>query len=159
MPKFITNIANMDWSDVPPMEHKYVSYDDAMAKFPIQAVAILDIMSKHLTYKYKYIVVDLKVRELTKGQHGCPLPDWHYDCVKDYNHPQKHENHLLYTNIHGTEIAIDDALNFIKANNGDIYQYGRELHRTAKMPENCKRVLIRLTECDNVRPKSIRGII
>lgn len=153
MPKFINNV-QISWDHIDPVEYKYIDINKALRIFPQEALNVLEIMMPYLTGNYKYTLVDLKVRQLKKGQYGCPLPDWHYDCVKDYEHPSKHENHLLYTNLNGTEIQHDGQI--IKANDGDIWQYSRDLHRTSKMTDDCKRVLLRLTECDNVKPTPIK---
>ena len=90
----------------------------------------------------------VRVRWLEVGYSGCPLPEWHYDCVKNYLHEAKHEHHLLYTNLDGT--LFKDGDDIIKAGDSEVWEYGRELHAAPVMKNKCKRVLIRVTETDSV---------
>lgn len=141
--------ADVSWENVAEQVNKYVPLQRALATFDKEAVFVIEKMLPFLQHQHKKLLVDYKVRHLKAGDYGCPLPDWHYDCVKEYSHPSKHEHHLIYTNIDGT-LFLDSGTNIIKAANGSVWEYGRELHASPKMVEDCKRILIRVTETDNI---------
>jgi len=136
------------WNGVAEQINKYIPLRRALATFDKEAVFIIEKMLPFLQHKHRNILVDYKVRWLESGENGCPLPDWHYDCVKDFHHPAKHEHHLIYVNTDGTLFL--DGPNILKAYDGDVWEYGRELHAAPKMKKACKRVLIRVTETDSV---------
>lgn len=138
----------VDWTNVQEQVNKYVPLHKALATFDKEAVFVIEQMLPFLQHKHKNILVDYKVRHLEAGEDGCPLPDWHYDCVKEYSHPTKHEHHLIYVNVDGT-LFLDEP-HILKANDGDVWEYGRELHASPRMQKACKRVLIRVTETDSV---------
>lgn len=136
------------WNGVAEQINKYVPLRRALTTFDKEAVFVIEKMLPFLQHKHKNILVDYKVRWLEAGKDGCPLPDWHYDCVKDFQHPAKHEHHLIYVNTDGTLFL--DGPHILKASDGDVWEYGRELHAAPKMKKACKRVLIRVTETDSV---------
>lgn len=138
----------VSWDGVKEQINKYIPLRRALSTFDKEAVFVIEKMLPYLQYKHDNILVDYKVRVLENGEDGCPLPDWHFDCVKDYHHPAKHEHHLIYVNTDGTLFL--DGCNILKASDGDVWEYGRELHAAPKMQKACKRVLIRVTETDSV---------
>lgn len=139
---------HIDWEDVEDCLYKYIPLQDCAFVFPEKALIVIDEMVKYTKKDYKYTVIDFKVRTLKAGEYGCPLPDWHYDCVKEYNHPSRHEHHIIYVNEQGT---LFDKENPFQIGDGEIWEYGRDLHASPKLTKDVKRVLIRLTENDLIK--------
>lgn len=125
-----------------------LTLEDARLHFPKESLIVIDEMCKYLKGDYKYTVIDFKVRTLKAGDYGCPLPDWHYDCVKDFNHPSRHEHHMIYVNQEGTIMHIDDPF---QIGDGEIWEYGRDLHASPMLTKDMKRVSIRVTENDLIK--------
>jgi hypothetical protein len=150
MPKFLFNIQNIDWEETEEQLHKYVPLNKALSIFDDNAVYVVQRMMEYIHGDYENIVIDYKVRNLHKDQCGCPLQGWHYDCVKDFSHLDRHEHHIIYSNTCGTEFLLEDN-SILKANDGDVWEYSRELHRGPLMAQDCKRILIRLTETNTIR--------
>ena len=96
------------------------------------------------------LLVDVKVGDFNVGDYGCFNTDWHYDCVKELNHHTKHEHHTIYTSFCGTEWLSEDG-SITKAGDGEIWSYGRELHRCPKLDRAGKRVVVRLTSTDLIK--------
>ncbi|MNL01291.1 hypothetical protein D3C87_1217560 [compost metagenome] len=126
-------------------------------------------MSQWVEGKHNAIKVDLKVYDLKAGDFTC-IPGWHIDTVTDPRHDSRPENHLIYTNVYGTDfvttpIAFSEEKthfsqviaeipedNYLTAAPNSIYQYGRfHLHRGAQVAADCRRVLVRITETDVIR--------
>lgn len=147
--KLLFGVDPVNWEDTEEQLHKYVSLEKALRCFDSKALGILEMMLPHIHHGYQNYLVDFKVRNLVKGRSGCPVPGWHYDCVRDKNHPSREEHHLLYTNIDGTLFLCEDGRH-IKAGDSQVWEYGRELHSAPFVMSNCKRVLIRLTGTDSV---------
>lgn len=152
-----------------PTYFKSVSYSKAISTFPEPAVRLLEQMSQWVEGKHKAVKVDLKVYDLKAGDYTC-IPGWHIDTVTDPRHDSRPENHLIYTNVYGTDfvttpIAFSEEKthfsqviaeipedNYLTATPNSIYQYGRfHLHRGAKVTADCRRVLVRITETDVIR--------
>ena len=147
--KLLFGVDPVNWWNTEEQLHKYVPLEKALRCFDSKALDILEKMLPHIQCGYRNYLVDFKVRNLGKGQSGCPVPGWHYDCVRDKNHPSRNEHHLLYTNVDGTLFMCEDGTQ-IKAGDSQVWEYGRELHCAPLMKESCKRVLIRLTGADSV---------
>lgn len=98
--------------------------------------------------KYEKCYITVKVRDLKAGDSGDVLNSWHYDWVKDKDHHNKEETHLLYTNKYGTHYIEDDVEKQCEDNS--IYKYNREIHKSPIVPEDIKRVMIRLSFVDKL---------
>lgn len=152
-----------------PAYFKSIPFTRAIATFPKPAVELLTQMYQWVEGKHKSIRVDLKVYDLRAGEHTC-IPGWHIDTVTNPRHDSLPENHLIYTNVYGTDfvstpipfseekthfsqvIAEIPEDNYLTATPNSIYQYGRfHLHRGAKVATDCRRVLVRITETDIIR--------
>lgn len=154
--KFITKVKELNWDNHELQFHKYVPLSKIEKLNDENLLYILSLMKEYCTFNYKKILVDYKIRFCKEGTTGCPNPDFHYDCVRYYDHPSKHENHLIYTNLDGTLFYNEGDI--IKVGDSEIWQYSRELHSTPIMSKSIKRVLIRLTETDNVNyPTTLKG--
>lgn len=128
-----------------------------------------------LKREHKHILVDIKVHDLKPGEHPC-LPGWHCDSVLDPEHDSRPENHIIFVTGHGclTEFTTGEyelettktdprsynkQLSEIKPTYSSVKsctltKYGRwNFHRgpAAKIAE--KRLLIRISETDVVRPR------
>ena len=85
--KHLHTFEPFDWSDVDLTEIKYKKVTTKL----IESLhpKIQTIVNKMLTFKPEYnynnCLLDVKVRLLSKGQCGCPLEEFHYDWVKDYD--------------------------------------------------------------------------
>lgn len=108
---------------------------------------IIDYMVGGLHHQHKSILVDFKIRSHEIGDSSCPVSGWHYDCVKDYNHPSKHEHHVIFSSSDPTEFLVEDKVMSFHG----VVEYGRDLHRGSVITKNGKRVLIRITETDNIK--------
>lgn len=113
---------------------------------------IIDQMFQHHQphHKHAHLLIDVKIADFNVGDYGCFNTDWHYDCVKEYNHPSEHEHHTIFTNYCGTEWLQEDG-KIVKAGDSEIWSYGRELHRCPKLDRAGKRVIIRLTSTDLIK--------
>jgi hypothetical protein len=142
----LQDIGKVDWSSFDVQTHKYINIKKKF-EYPKEVQDILNIMLLYTYNNYKFMVFDFKVRNLIEGQCSCIFPQWHYDCVRKFDHPSRHENHLVYSNIYGTEFLNPD-FSITQAGDSELWNYGRELHRGTRVPVECKRVIIRLTETD-----------
>lgn len=149
-----------------PTYFKSVTFSKAVSAFPQPAVELLQQMYQWVEGKHKSVRVDLKVYDLKAGDFTC-IPGWHIDTVTNPRHVSRPENHLIYTNVYGTDfvstpIAFSEEKthfsqviaeipedNYLTATPNSIYQYGRfHLHRGAQVATDCRRVLVRITETD-----------
>lgn len=152
-----------------PAYFKSIPFKRAIATFPQPAVELLTQMMQWAEGKHKSVRVDLKVYDLKAGDYTC-IPGWHIDTVTNPRHDSRPENHLIYTNVYGTDfvstpIAFSEEKthfsqviaeipedNYLTATPNSIYQYGRfHLHRGAQVTTDCRRVLVRITETDIIR--------
>ena len=101
-------------------------------------------------HSHANLLLDVKIGDFNVGDYACFNTDWHYDCVKEYDHPTEHEHHTIYTNFCGTEFLKEDG-SIVKAGDGEIWQYGRELHRCPKLDRAGRRILVRLTSTDLIK--------
>ena len=124
---------------------------------------------------YKYIICDVKIINLKEGQIPC-LPYWHYDCVMDINNSAREELNYLwefgaecYTEFINGPTEFDkparfqDEISKLAESKGFLYkpeyihEYGRVLHRPTKARKAGKRILVRKTHTDVIRPLPFRG--
>lgn len=126
-----------------------------------------------------HTIVDIKVHDIEPGKHPC-LPGWHCDSVIDPSHPTEGEIHHIFvtgqaslTEFIGEPIClcIDSRLQqqqllnsfrnqicninprIIRIPSCTITTYGRlDFHRGSTGLFNEKRLLIRVTETDLIRP-------
>lgn len=148
---------------LPDVSYKYCSLSFISKKVDKSILSIIEQMP--LKGGYKHILVDVKIHKLRTGQIPA-LPNWHFDCIKDPRDESKEETHHLFiTGGSNTEfvkedmyIEIPEIFNFSIFNNviGEkidpytIYTYGRHLHRATKASIDCTRLLIRVSETDNM---------
>lgn len=145
--KFIETLDPIDWADVPLTELKYKRVDTRLLNSLHPKVRfIVDKMLNYEVKKYDKCLLDVKVRDLKKDDFSCFLRTYHYDWVKNLDHPNKHETHFIYTNVNGTEFADGT-----KCIDNSIYEFGRELHKGTLMNTDVRRVLIRLSYVDHLK--------
>jgi hypothetical protein len=156
MQKLPIEFKPIDKKDLPDLlEIKYKLIKDAdhlvyVANMLHPAIGnVIKSMLAYSTWKfedYELCYLDVKVRDLKKGGSGDWYNNYHYDWVRDYDHPNKHETHLIYSNIFGTHYKEDGVVKQCEPNR--VYMYGRELHCSPIVTEDCRRVLIRLSFVD-----------
>lgn len=95
---------------------------------------------------YDLCYLDVKVRDLKEGDSGDWYNNWHYDWVRDYEHPNKHETHLIYSNTFGTLYKENGVVK--QCDENSVYMYGRELHCSPIVNMDCRRIMIRLSFVD-----------
>lgn len=154
--------------DLPLQEFKYQGFLKAYHLVPEPVRELLNKMIPLVDEREEMRwVVDYKVRDLKANKAGCFFPGFHLDCVTDPWHPSKAETHLIYSNSPGTlfmETPIqalreerhfkdvlkrteDWCMRFRKANDNTVTRYGRaNLHASPIMKEDCRRVLLRVTQ-------------
>ena len=144
--------------------NKYIPIESKkLFKFGHSARLIIGIMENYLLDGFKSTLVDYRVVDLKAGDCGCKLDNWHIDVVRNPNHKSRPDRHLIFSTIIGTEF-IDEPLecntdDFSDINTNDvaiwsapvnsIVIYNRfHLHRGPIVKEDCRRVLIRITQTD-----------
>lgn len=162
-PRLIEENIILDWDDIPLQHLKYKPLNpENYHKLDKNAQFILDKMMPFCQDGYKSTVFDYKVFSLRANDCGCKLEGWHIDVTRNPNHSSRLDNHLIYTTVSGTEFMlteiptleddfakVDMQGKYFQAKPNSIYQYNRlNVHRGPIMQEDCKRVLIRLTQTD-----------
>jgi len=137
------------------IKYKLIRNEDKLLietdKLPIPIRNIIVCMnnySNHLFNDYDKCYLDVKVRNLKVGDSGDYTNEWHTDWVKEKDHPNKEETHFIYTNVYGTHYLDNDVEK--QCDDNSIYKYHRDLHKSPVVPEDCKRVLVRLSFVDNL---------
>lgn len=164
MQKIKTFENNFDFSSTPLHEVKYKRINDGLHllrfisdMFDEQIQSIILVMldnSRTLFNQYELCYLDVKVRNLKEGDSGDHLNQIHTDYVKDINHPNKPETHLLYTSTGHTKFfdLVDGEYKLIgETEPNSIYKYGREFHQSPIVEKPCKRLMIRLSFVDRLR--------
>ena len=164
MQKIKTFENNFDFANTPLHEVKYKRINDGLHllrfisnMFDEQIQSIILVMldnSRTLFNQYELCYLDVKVRNLKEGDSGDHLNQVHLDWTKDFNHPNKQETHLLYTNSGHTKFfdLVDGEYKLIgETEPNSIYKYGREYHQSPIVEKACKRVMIRLSFCDRLK--------
>lgn len=164
---------------------KYADFFDARKNSCSYVKSIIDSIEPHVRGNHKYVLLDIKVRNLSVGS----LPAygfWHTDCTLDIQHVTKPEHHVIFVSGAGSRtefvdseidldlsgIALDKwshsyenrIFSSIASSNGktskinecELYSYGRDLHRATPAMFAGPRILIRMTETDLVRPIKTR---
>ena len=156
-----------DLSSLPLREFKYKHWDWAYEQGVHESVRpILDKMFELASCEgrsYRWLV-DYKVRDLEKGDCGCPLDFWHLDVVENPWHESKPDIHYLFSTEVGTEfittpmevteadtsfkgvVERSSGFSVVQAAPNTISKYGRfNLHRGPRVAKDCRRMLLRLT--------------
>lgn len=162
-PRLIEENIILNWDDVPPQHLKYKPLNpENYHSLDNQAQIVLDKMMPFLEDGYKSTLFDYKVFSLSSGECGCKLDGWHIDVTRNPNHPSRIDHHLIYSTVAGTEFMTTEIPTlendfskvvmhgrYFQAKPNSIYQYNRmNVHRGPKVEEDCKRVLIRVTQTD-----------
>ncbi len=157
---------------------KYADYHKALKHCVPYVKSIAE--SVNLVGGYKYTLLDVKVIDLAEGQCPC-LPGWHLDCTMNPHHPTRPETHHIFVSGAGSRtrfvvspveltLSKDRIVNAdqeIREQAPEIYQidectlvkYSRSnLHAPSLAECEGRRLLIRVTETDLVRPNSIRHL-
>lgn len=128
---------------------------------------ISDLIESCIIGDRKGIMVDVKVHDLKKGDSPA-LEHWHIDCCNSPHYRGREEhNHLYITGVSYTEFLKNDIevdlpdnpkyntllkdCESVKIEAGKIYSYGRYPHRATPAVEDGTRLLIRVTETDNIQ--------
>ena len=125
---------------------KYKSLEWAMENSTPFVRSVIDTMG---TADRKWCVIDVKIVELKKSEFPC-LSQWHYDCTRDKMDPRREEVHFIWQYGAGSYTQFENS--FVLEPEF-IYQYGRELHAPSPAQFSERRLLIRKTFSDIVRPK------
>lgn len=167
--------------DFPALGFKYAALERVRAQTSDYVRAVLDAVP--LAHEHRYVVVDVKVSQLRAGQPPC-IPGWHCDVVLDPRHPSRPEvHHLFVSGQHGltefvaepVELEVGPARSpqaFLRElgeqlagqppaltalESCQLTRYGRwHLHRGALAAEAERRLLVRVTETDLIRPTTRR---
>lgn len=167
------------FKDLPLQDLKYYKYKRAMKNIPEVVHPLIEKMlcvyeDMGLVWDDKdnpegyTLLIDYKIRDVKTGKCTCGLEGWHIDVVRNPNHNEDSDYHLIYTTEVGTEfllnkIAIEksdttfhDALKrFADSQEApEIHQalpdtvslFKRlQLHRGAVAEKDHRRMLVRLT--------------
>jgi hypothetical protein len=151
---------------------KYAALDFVMRNSTEPIRAILKQMP--IEGNHRYVVVDVKLHDIIEGQFPC-LPGWHMDCTLNPWHDTKPDVHHIYVVGAGCRtrfLAEDFTMEFPtvipaqvktlmnsvehkswKAEEAHVYRYDRfGLHAPSVAESTGKRMLIRVTETDLIRP-------
>lgn len=137
-----------------------------------------DIISQApLIGNHKRILVDVKVQNLEPSQTSC-IPGWHLDGPGNPLHPSSKERHHLYIHEEGGETEfiaeafylnisqtmsmkeivdmIPDGLPVMKVKPRRFTSFTRfDFHRGINVAKPMKRLLVRLTETDVIKPNNV----
>jgi len=155
---------------------KNASLKTIQEHYPTEILNIIQEMLKFRKNQHKFLTIDIKIHNLKKNVLPC-LPNWHLDCTKDMTLPNP-ENHIICMfgdSGSNTEFIVDtwessssvqdfsamkDYLNTLKRielKESTIYTYNRHsFHRGTPAKQNGKRLFIRITESDIIRPRPIK---
>lgn len=169
-PTFLGLTAPIDSRTIQPCFLKHTLLEEALEVVEAPIRSVLSDMTKYLSKQHRFTLVDVKVKDVASNAYTC-IPGWHIDSVTNPRHESSPENHLIW--VQGTptefvrdpvefpwelthfsqvidEIPIDNAM---KLNENSIYRYGRyHLHRGPRVGPRERRILIRVTETDLIRP-------
>lgn len=161
-----------EFSTLPLAFLKYMPVERSYEHLPTVVKEVLDEMLKLITpLRGMRLLVDYKVRDLKAGEYGCPINNWHLDCVTDPRHKSQPETHLIFTTEFGTEYittpveVFSEEGNFnktverlrrdstvietLKVEPNTITGYTRfNLHRGPLITRDCRRVVLRLTQTE-----------
>lgn len=141
----------MDWAGMSDIVLKYVArWKIFNTDVDYRVLDVVDCMSKYASLYYEHTLIDVKVKQVKAGQYGSGIAGWHTDWTNDLQHPNKPEHHLIYSNFCGTE-WLGKGGEIVKAGDGEIWKYGRELHRCPRIDRDGVRVLIRMSQVDKLK--------
>ena len=146
MPEKLKKIPFAGWNyltDQPSF--KYVSLKYALNNSVDFVKNIINEMGES---DHKWCVVDVKIVELKANQLPC-LPNWHFDCTNDFFDKRRDEKHYIWQ--YGCGSATMFSNGFVLEPE-TIYSYGRETHAPSPALYPGRRILIRKTYSDIVRP-------
>lgn len=156
-------IRESDFEYISPIEMKYKLIKDfdhlksvsQKLQNPLSNLVVyMGSLGKEYFNQYELCYLDVKVRNLKEGDSGDHLNQVHLDWTKDFNHPNKPETHLLYTNTGGTKFfdLVDGEYKFIgETEPNSIYKYGRIHHQSPIVEKACKRIMLRLSFVDRLK--------
>lgn len=162
-----------EWFNELPLTYfKYIPFDRAQKILPEPMKLVFDRMLKLIVAREGMrLLVDYKVRDLKRGDYGCPLKGWHIDCVTNPRHKSRPERHLIFSTEFGTEYmttplevlaeeehfsktverltSANSKVAYIQVIPNTITQYERlNLHRGPLITKDCRRVVLRLTQTE-----------
>lgn len=165
--------------DLPAATFKNAGLERVRAETTDYVRRVLDAVA--LRGQHRHVVVDVKVTDIEPGRPPC-IPGWHCDSVLDPRHPSRPEVHHLFVTgsasltefVDGpVELEIGPARSpqaFLREVNRQLeelaprvrsapscrlVEYGRfHLHRGALGRGRERRLLVRVTETDLIRPTS-----
>lgn len=147
----------------PYEDWKYASVDHVYPRTSPTVQKIID--ATPITGTKRHTLIDVKVQDLHPNLCSC-LPGWHFDGV-----PLSDDlHHLCVVGGPCTEFLADPIvlrmdedmklpeipdLPVIKISEGDIHTFTSfDLHRGVYATEPCRRLLVRITESDRIRPRN-----
>ncbi len=156
-------------SDFPEVCFKYADIEHVLKNTTDYVREV--IRSCPLRNDHKYVVVDVKVHELNTGEIPA-LSFWHMDCLNNPINPNPEEFHHIFvsgdeclTEFLAQEMEVDlpeGAVNFndvvgdastAKITGNTIYTYQRHVHRASQSQGQFRRLLVRVSESDIVKPQ------
>lgn len=163
-----------DFDEIPPLDTsklplafiKYQNPERVYQSLPDSIKMVVDRMLKIYGDVAQHTLrLDYKVRDLKRGQTGCPLPGWHTDYTENPNLEGPLEEHLIFATEVGTEfittpmdvfpedrhyltvVQRNPNYEFCAVKPNTITKYSRlNLHRGPVMVRDCRRVLVRLSK-------------
>lgn len=172
-PQLQTNLLSfpdLDPSSFPLAFIKYQNIERVLRDLPMEIQTIAcEMVSLFGSVSSDYrILIDYKVRDLKKGETGCPIPGWHLDYTENPNNILPIEEHLIFTTHVGTEFITtpmdveendihfsmvlkrNSVYNFIAAEPNSVTKYSRlNLHRCPIMFKDCRRLVMRISKIYN----------
>lgn len=177
-----SQISEREFRDIGNIEYsptiKYGSPEFVIKNSSDQVRSIIQEMLPNINNKHNNVIIDVKVHDLKLGEMPC-MNNWHMDCVGRHDEEFKEECHhliifgdcsrtiFLCDSITLENVPNDKVINWnkvidlhpynifqIKPNH--IYTYGRNLHRGAPATKDGRRLLIRITETDKIKPQNIK---
>jgi hypothetical protein len=164
--------------EYPTVNWKYADLDFVLNHESTKKALRSIISQCPLQRKHKRILIDVKVQNLVPEKTSC-IPGWHLDGPENPLHNSKPEIHHLYIRETGGETEfINQKLSFehvhsetkqselvkqiphnvsiTKARAGYFTTFSRfNFHRGIHVKNPMKRILVRLTETDTIRPRNI----
>lgn len=159
-------------TEFPDLSYKFASYNFVMNNSSDYIRYVIKNMP--IVGDRKNILVDIKVHNLEAGIYPA-LKHAHIDVAYNPFYKGREEHHHLFVSGFGcrteflkNRIKVDidpdkpidfdkllgPQIEFKKIDGGRIYSYGRTVHRASCSEETFTRLLVRVTETDNIKPNN-----
>ena len=149
--------------ELPLQEFKYASPKKVLASIPESMVPLVQKMIDAVReYDDREIVIDYRVRDLSKGDSGSGIYGYHLDCTNDIHDEFEPETHIIFGTVQGTHFIMNeiDASEYkdvedvmqnaelveMVCSTNTAHKYtSKVLHNCPRIEKDCQRLLIRVT--------------